>query len=320
MRLAMVGCGAIASWHLRALRSAAGRTAITAVVDPVPERASAMAAETGAASYASVDDALDAGAFDAALVMVPHHLHEAVAIQLLKAGKHVLLEKPLATTLEACDRILEAAEASGHVFAVAENAQYWPEVLIARDLIENGAIGEVVTARAWFCAGPPEEFYAEGSWRFSASAAGGGVAIDTGSHWLRPLRMWLGELDEVLAVTARPYPAMEGESLCRALCRFDSGVVASFDVIVRDGPVAPVPMFQITGTSGELTIDGLGRVKLYDGTDQRGTVAGQGNYLQSYEGQAAAFEAAVLDGQPLPVDAAYALGELRGAFAMYRSA
>ena len=99
----------------------------------------------------------------------------------------------------------------------------------------------------------------------------------------------------------------------------DSGQ-ASFDVILAPGPVAPLPLFQVTGTKGELVVDGLGRVKLYDGSDPRGSVVGQGSYLQSYEGQIAAFEAAVLDGVPAPAPAEYALGELRGALAMYRSA
>ena len=66
---------------------------------------------------------------------MPHHLHEPVAVEALGAGLHVLLEKPLAPTLDACDRILAAADAAGTVFMVAENAQYWPEVLTVRDLI-----------------------------------------------------------------------------------------------------------------------------------------------------------------------------------------
>ena len=108
--------------------------------------------------------------------------------------------------------------------------------------------------------------------------------------------------------------------MCRALCRFDSGVVASFDAFLVPGAVANVPLFQLTGTVGEITIDGLGRVRLFDGTDLQGTVVGQGNYLQSYEGEMADFEAAVLDGRPPAAPAEYALGELRGALAMYRSA
>jgi UDP-N-acetyl-2-amino-2-deoxyglucuronate dehydrogenase len=320
LRLGFVGCGAIAHWHLAALRAAVERTDVTAVVDIDDDRVKAMATETGAESFPTLDDALADGAFDAALVMVPHRFHEELALRVLRAGKHLLLEKPMAPSLDAARRIIGAARSSDSVFFVAENAQYWPEAVLTKRLIGEGAVGEVITARAWHCASPMDEFHGPGSWRFSVAESGGGVAIDAGSHWLRPLRMWLGELVDVVAVTGRPFGAMEGESLCRALCRFDSGVVASFDAVLSPGPVAPLPLFQVTGSDGEIVVDVLGRVKLYDGSDPRGTVVGQGGYLQSYEAQMAAFESAVLDGVCAPVDAAYSLGELRGALAMSRSA
>jgi UDP-N-acetyl-2-amino-2-deoxyglucuronate dehydrogenase len=320
LRVAFVGCGAIAPWHLAALHAAAPRTDVTAAVDVDRDRALAMSKETGAEPFGSIGEALAAGTFDAALIMVPHRFHEEVAVAALGAGKHVLLEKPMAPTLDACDRILAAARASTTVFAVAENAQYWPEVVLTKDLIDTGVVGEVITARAWHCAPPLEQFLGEDNWRLSLSDAGGGVAIDAGSHWLRPLRMWLGELVEVVAATGRPYAAKEGESMCRALCRFDSGVVASFDAVLCPGPVAPLPLFQVTGSRAEIVIDVLGRVKVYDGTDPRGTVVGHGGYRQSYEHQFAAFETAVLDGVRPGVGAEYSLGELRGALAMYRSA
>ncbi len=320
LRVAFVGCGAIAEWHLAALRAAAPRTVVTAAIDVDGDRARALSKETGAEPYDTLGEGLAAGAFEAALIMVPHHRHEELAVAALLAGRHLLLEKPMAPTVEACGRILEAARTSGAVFLVAENAQYWPEVVLVKELIDDGAVGEVITARAWYCAPPMEQFHGAGAWRMSVAEAGGGVAIDAGSHWLRPLRMWLGELVEVVAATGRPFAAMEGESMCRALCRFDSGVVASFDTVMSRGPVSPQPLFQVTGTRGELVIDGLGRVKHYDGSDPRGTVVGQGGYLRSYEGQMAAFEAAVLDGVPPLASAETSLGELRGALAMYRSA
>src|SRR5262249_15874927 len=176
---------------------------------------------TSATPYSSLADALVDRDFDAALIAVPHHFHEPVATEALAAGVHVLLEKPLAPTLDACDRILAAADAAGTVFMVAENAQYWPEVLTVRALIADGAIGDVVTARAATFFPALGDFYGgDRPWRFDAAAAGGGVVIDTGSHWLRPLRVWLGEADETIAALGRPHADMEGESLCRALIRF----------------------------------------------------------------------------------------------------
>ncbi len=321
LRLGFVGCGTIAQWHLAAARNAASRTDITATIDTDRDRAEAMAKETGAQPFTSFDDALNDDACDAVLVMVPPRFHEQLAVAALQAGKHVLLEKPMAPTLDACDRILGAAKhAPDTVFLVAENAQFWPEVVRVRELIQEGAVGDIITARAWHCLPPMPGFYDGAHWRMSSQATGGGVTIHAGLHWLRPLRMWLGEIDEVVAVTGHPFQQMEGESLCRALCRFDTGPTASFDVILSPGPTAPLPLFQVTGTTGELVVDGIGPVKHYDGADPRGTIVGQGSYLESHNAQIAAFEAAVLDGAPPAATADYSLGELRAVPAMYRSA
>jgi predicted dehydrogenase len=319
LRLALVGCGAIAEWHWNAIRAAAPRVRVTACVDPSADRAAALAEKTGGAPFPSLGAAVAAKAADAAAILVPHHMHEPLALEAFAAGLHVFLEKPMATTLEACKRIL-AARGAETVFMLAENAQYWPGVVRAKALLEEGAIGALVTARAWSCTPPAGRWY-EGDrpWRLSASAAGGGVAIDAGSHFLRPLRMWCGELVEVVAVTAKQDPAMEVESLCRALCRFESGLVASFDALLTTLPGTRVPRFQLTGTTGEIVIDGA-EVRLYDGAGGDGTVVGRSDYLGSYQGEWRDFESAVLDGAPLAASPEYALGELRAALAIYRSA
>jgi predicted dehydrogenase len=295
---------------------------VVAAIDPVADNAQRIADRTGASAYAALDDALAAGGFDAALIAVPHHLHEDVACAALRAGLHVLLEKPLAPTLDACARILETARAAGTVFMVAENAQYWPEVLTVRALLDEGAIGAVVTARAATFFPALGDFYGgDRPWRFDRARAGGGVAMDTGSHWLRPLRLWLGEADEVVAALGYPDTRMEGESLCRALVRFESGTIASFDAMLMNGGIAPQPLFTVTGTTGELTVKGSGWVKLWDGHDWKGTKVGeQGGYLRSYEAELADFASAVLHGTTLAAPAEYALGELRLALAMYASA
>jgi predicted dehydrogenase len=322
LTLAIVGCGAISRWHLAAIERAGLDVEVVACVDPVAANAASLSQLTGAPSFASLTDALRNRSFEAALVAVPHHVHETVTVEALAAGVHVLLEKPIATTLDACDRILAVARDCDATLMVAENAQYWPEVLTVRDLIRKGAIGDVVTARAATFFPALGDFYeGEAPWRFDRAAAGGGVAVDTGSHWLRPLRIWLGEIREVVAALGYPDARMEGESLCRALLRFDSGVVASFDAMLATGAIAPQPLFTVTGTTGELTVEGSGWVKCYDGSDWRGTKVGtQGGYLSSYEGEWRDFFTVVRNGAAPAASAEFALGELRTALAMYRSA
>jgi predicted dehydrogenase len=321
LRLALVGCGAISEWHRRAI-ARVPEIEIAACVDVDTARAEAAAADSGAAVHASLDEALAAGGFDAVDLMLPHHLHEPLALRAFEAGVHVLLEKPMATEPEACARILEGARKAGGVFMVGENAQYWPEVRIARDLIAEGAIGDVVTARVQLFFPPLEAYYGgERPWRFDSGVAGGGISIDTGSHYIRPLRMWFGEIEEVVAAMEHPLPEMQGESLARALFRFRSGMVATFDLLLTRAALAPQDMFRITGSEGEITV-GLG-VTLYDAAHRRGVRIREDEpqgYLESYPGQFADFARAVLRDEPLEAGPEVSLGELRTALAMARSA
>ena len=222
LRLAFVGCGAIAEWHLHAIKHGGTRIEVVAVIDPDPARARAIADQAGARVFGSLADGGARGRVRRGRRDGPAPPPRAGRDRGVRAGLHVLLEKPMAPTLDACDRILAAAASAGTTFMVAENAQYWPEVVLAKQLIEDGTLGEIITARACSFVPPLDEFFGgEKPWRFDAAAAGGGVAIDAGSHWIRPLRMWLGEIREVVAALGHPFPGMEGESLCRSLCRFD---------------------------------------------------------------------------------------------------
>ena len=321
VRLALVGCGAISEWHRMGLAEVP-EIEIAATVDPDRARAEAAAKDHGAAVFGSLDEALEQGDFDAVDLMLPHGLHEPLAIQALEAGKHVLLEKPMAPTLDACERILSAAAAAPGVLMVAENAQYWPEIEIARELLEAGAIGEVVTAGVHLFFPPMPAYYGgDAPWRFDRAATGGGISIDTGSHYIRPLRMWLGEIDEVIAAMERPFERMEGESLARALFRFRSGVVASFDLMLTDAPIGRQDMFRLSGTAGEILI-GLG-VTLYDAEHRQGIRVKEEvpqGYLRSYTGQFRDFARAIREGAPLAAGPEVAVGELRTALAMERSA
>jgi len=321
--MALIGCGAIARYHLDGIKEHAPQIQITAVVDLDAEKANTYAAETGAQAFTSLELALDQGDFDAVDILLPHDLHEKIALQCFAAGKHVLLEKPMAPDLEACERILQAAAKNDQVFMVAENSQYWPEVVKARQLIQDGAIGEIITARAAFVMEfDPYWFKEDRPWRYDVSRTGGGVTIDGGSHWIRPLRLWLGEIDEVIAAVDHPLEQMEGESLMRALCRFRNGTIATFDCMMLQTVLSPEPWWKVTGTLGELVIESgfEGCLKLYDADHRDGKLIMEPQgYAQSFGPELVDFAQAVLEGKPLAAGPAESLGELRTALAIYRS-
>jgi predicted dehydrogenase len=324
LKLAFIGCGAITRFHLDGIKGHAPRIDVTTLVDLDETKAQSFADETGGQVFTSLDAALEKGDFDAVDIMLPHDLHDKIAIQCLEAGKHVLLEKPIAPTIEACDRIFAAAKQAPGVFMVAENSQYWPEIVEAKKHIEAGAIGEIITARAAFIYAFDDYWFKEEKpWRYEQGRTGGGITIDGGSHWIRPLRMWMGELKEVVGVLGHPLEQMEGESLTRALLRFESGKTAIFDAMMIDTTFAPDPWWRITGSKGELTINaGLegADLWLWDSDNPEGKeLFSSPGYTESFGPELADFAAAILDGKALAAGPEQALGELRTALAIYRS-
>jgi len=323
IKIALLGCGNIAQAHWRGIQTHAPQLKVTAAIDIDPARAAEMAEQTGGQPYTSLQSALQQGDFEAVDIMLPHHIHEETAKLAFAAGKHVILEKPMATTLDACQRILAAAQAAGTVFMVAEQAQYWPDAVKVQQLIQEGAVGEIITARAFF-GGWASTGWGENPWRFDKAITGGGITIDGGAHWIRPLRMWLGEIDEVVAVLDHPLQEMEGESLAHAIFRFKSGKLAVFTALSAGSASALGEDFRVTGTEGIIVIEKGrdGRVLLYDEDHRQGLeIMPPGEKGKGAFGlELADFAQAILTGTPLAAGPEESLGELRTALAMYRSA
>ena len=324
VKIALVGCGNIAQAHWAGIRGEAPHVAVTAVVDTNADMLSAMAEKTGAAPFSSLEDALAEADCDAVDIMLPHYLHEEAAVKAFAAGKHVLLEKPMASTLDACERILAAAARAGTVFMVAAQSHYWPDALKVREMIRDGTIGEVITARAFFSS-TADTLHGPKPWRYEHAKAGGGICMDGGAHWIRPLRMWLGEIDEVVAVIGHPLAKMEDESLVRSLLRFESGVVAVFDALHAGDFIGPGEEFRGTGAKGELVIEkgGNGSLIRYDRDHPGGEIIQSkhpGRGAPSFGYELHDFSLSILEGKNLEAGPEYSLGELRTALAIYRSA
>ncbi|MFF3016147.1 NAD-dependent epimerase/dehydratase family protein [Streptomyces sp. NPDC057939] len=205
VRLAIIGCGAAArGCHLPALPPLKGEVRLTALIDHDPRQAEAALAlyrELGGTDADAVvlaaDPAEVADAFDAAVVVAPHTLHAPIVRALLAAGKHVLLEKPMTTTVEDAEGLAAAAAAAGApVLAMAHPRRLFPAYAWVKRLIDDGELGEVV--RVDWSEGHP---YAHEpvSWSmFDRRLAGGGVLTDTASHVFDTLLWWFGPEVEVV--------------------------------------------------------------------------------------------------------------------------
>jgi len=193
LRVGVVGCGAVAErYHLPALL-ASSDVDLVAFVDPAIGRAEDLATRVGAREAFSDHRDL-VGRIDVAVVAVPNAFHAAVAGDLLKAGVHVLVEKPMARSVAECDQMLAAAAESGAVLAVGHDFRHYPVARFARDLFQGGLLGPVLEVEVQQSAGAG---WPAVSTAILSAAAGGGVLIDFGVHVLDLLRWWVGDMTVV---------------------------------------------------------------------------------------------------------------------------
>ncbi len=192
LRVAVVGCGAVAQAHVPVVLGS-GRAELSLCVDRSLERASALAREYGAGE-AIAGHAEIPGRADAAIVALPHHLHAPVSIELLRAGVHVLVEKPMALTTRECDQMIAAAGEGGAILAVGLVSRWLGVARTVKWLLERGVIGQVQSfdvreghVYAWPVA---SDF-------MFRRESGGGVLADTGAHVLDLLLWWLGDFELV---------------------------------------------------------------------------------------------------------------------------
>lgn len=185
LTIGIIGCGKIA--QVRHLPEYAENpdARIVGLYDLNEERARDLAKTYGAKVYPTVEEMLADRQIDAVSVCTANNSHADVAVAALRAGKHVLCEKPMATTLEDCERMLEAAHESGRYLMIDQNQRLAGAHRKARELIRAGAIGRVLTFRTAFRHGGPETWSVDpgqNTWFFDKSRAAMGAMADLGVH------------------------------------------------------------------------------------------------------------------------------------------
>jgi predicted dehydrogenase len=245
IHVALVGCGAMGEIVARTVYSGPeGIEGLTATIDPDLRRAAEVAELTGARPFASLAEARQALRVDAVDVRVPHHLHAGVVLEALGAGCHVLVEKPLATTLSDAHAMVSTARDAGLVLAVAENYPHLRAVLDAKAALDEGRVGDVLalrSTRAYQVGG----VWVRDGWRHGAGPSGG-ILLDQGTHQVSLLRGLGGPVEAVAAV---------GDTNTVALTlRMTSGTVAQ-SVLTWSGP-GPAAQAEATvlGTGGRLDV------------------------------------------------------------------
>ena len=270
--ISMIGAGMIANVHAETAKRVG--TDIVAVYDYCADSAIELAEKYGCVPEASLDALLERDDIDGVVIAVPNDQHAKLAIASLKAGKHVLLEKPMAMSLQQCDDILAARDASGKVLQMGFVCRYSPSAMKAKEMIEHGDLGEVHHVQATLLRqrGIP----GLGGWFTTKERSGGGCLIDIGVHLIdvamhitskkSPSRV-IGKCTQQFSEKTYAYDEMwstqkEGgtfdvEDRVRALLTDESGTTFQFDVAwathlpentMKDGLL-------IEGTTGSLVVD-----------------------------------------------------------------
>ena len=283
LRVALMGVGAIAQVvHLPVLDDL-DEVELTAVCDVDNVRANALAARFGIPHiFRKDEDVFRSDLIDAIIICTPSYLHEEQAIAALEAGKHVLVEKPLALTPESVERVIAAAERTGRTLMVAMNNRYRPDTAALRPFAQNGELGEVFLTRgAWL---NRKMRVVRPTWRHRRATAGGGAMMDLGVQTLDLCLWMLGFPEAASVMTQMHYPdGMEVEDTAGIIVRMKNGAGISLTVswslvAERDrhymrmlgtrgsGAISPLAVFKEIETGQMIDVTpnvSLGRENLY---------------------------------------------------------
>jgi predicted dehydrogenase len=222
--VAVVGAGNISRAHLTALGESSAAT-VVGLYDADGTRAEQRAAEFGVGRiYPSWEELLGDSAVQVVAVLVPPDLHARFSIEALRAGKHVVCEKPMASDLAECDAMIEAGRTAGRRLFIVQNRIYSHAYERARELIASGAIGSVFLAQSNGFEGPRTVW--SSPW-LAAARGGNGVLMAQSVHPMYALRWFFGDV-ELVACTmgTKKVIDMAGEDTAVVTLRFTSGVLA----------------------------------------------------------------------------------------------
>ena len=253
----IVGTGVIAAIHAEAIallsKTGLPDAALVAVTDVAPGAAAAFAAARGVTAEPDLTALLARRDIDVVCVCVPSGLHASIGVQAAKAGKHLVVEKPIDVSLDAADRLIAAAEAAGVALTVISQHRFDLGLIELRRLLGAGALGRLVLGEAstkWYRS---QAYYDSATWR-GTYAMDGGSLMNQGVHYVDLLRWCMGPVREVTALYATQAHQIEVEDTSLAVVRFASGAVGTILSSTAAFPGFPQRL-EITGTEGTVIVE-----------------------------------------------------------------
>ena len=226
-RVGIVGCGKVSHTHAKAL-SELPEAVLVAALSRSRDKAEAFAAGYGASGYGDPGEMIDRAALDAVIVCTPHPFHADSALPFLQAGIHTLVEKPLASSLQDCDRMIAAARAAGCRLATISQRRWYEPVLRVRRAIDEGKIGAPALGCVTMLGWRDRKYYDSDPWRGTWRMEGGGVLVNQAPHQLDLLLWLLGRPAELFGYWDNlNHPYVEIEDTAAAVLRFEGGALGN---------------------------------------------------------------------------------------------
>ena len=270
IRFGVVGCGSIGPTHMGAIRQIVDAE-LVAVADVVAERAEAAAQRNEVGRVYSGPDCLDAllgdPEIDAVCLCTPSGLHADGAVRALHAGKHVVVEKPMDVSLDACDRMIRAEAETGRTLTIISQHRFDAATQLLKTYIDEGRLGRIVLADASVKWWRTQAYYDSGDWRGTWAMDGGGALMNQGVHSVDVLQWLVGGVASLFAQTRTlAHERIEVEDTAVVALAYENGAIGTLTATTAAWEGYPVRL-DIYGTEGSAILEGdrLKRLTLKSG-------------------------------------------------------
>jgi UDP-N-acetyl-2-amino-2-deoxyglucuronate dehydrogenase len=257
LNFAMVGCGRIAKRHAELLgHNQIHNAKLVAVCDVVREKAEKIATDFSAPHFSDMHEMMRAVDIDVVVVLTESGKHAEHVVALAPYGKHIVVEKPMALTLDDADAMIRACDESGAKLFVVKQNRFNVPVRKLRQALEAGRFGKLVlgTVRVRWCR--PQAYYDQDSWR-GTWALDGGVLTNQASHHVDLLEWMMGEVDSVFAMSTTALANIEAEDTAVVTLRFRNGALGVIEATTAARPRDLEGSISILGEGGTVEIGGF---------------------------------------------------------------
>jgi UDP-N-acetyl-2-amino-2-deoxyglucuronate dehydrogenase len=262
LNFALMGCGRIATRHAEILSNSKFNGAqLKAVCDTVPERANKFAQKYKVPGYHNIHDLLARERIDVVNILTPSGYHARHALEIAKYKKHIVVEKPMALTLNDADEMIKACDQYGiRLFVVKQNRYNLPIVKL-KQAVSEGSFGKLVmgTIRVRWCR--TQKYYNQDKWR-GTWAFDGGVLTNQASHHIDLLEWMMGDVESVFAKSSTRLVDIETEDTGIALLKFCNGALGIIEATTAARPKDLEGSISILGENGTVEVGGFAANKL----------------------------------------------------------